>query len=374
MPELKSKSPRKPEPRIGPFHAGVASALFGFALAIISLQIMLGLLHAQLRTEVSVLAHALEGRPGIAPLARSPHSLLNIVQAKTEIARPPTDTCIDEVTGWLGLPPRHSTEATDRMLASAVCQGADFKAAALPAGAGLTILLAKDAGSQTVRLEAVTMRHAAPRGIDVLLSDRSILALAVGIAFSAGIFGYFLRRNHYLAYVDVRDRAFTDELSGALRREQFLANVQQTVTSLREQGGTASVLAIDLDHFKSINDRFGHAAGDEVIRSCGRLLSGAVRDGDVVGRVGGEEFMIMLPNLPKYIAAEVADRLRKQMAAHAYCFDGNDIFVTMSTGVASLMSSDDTASLMDRADRRLYIAKSRGRNAVVWEDDDNHDY
>lgn len=371
MPTSKIETRRQVEPRIRPLHAAVASAAFGFALAIISLQIMLSLLHTGVSADLRALAQGLNGDP--IP-ARAPDSVLNIARSRMDLPLSKAEDCAAGIAGWLGTASQGIAGGVNEAMASTICGGVHFAVSPPDADGGFTIVRAAKADDGRTSVEAVIVSQATLNSLDVLRSNTLMLALASAIALSAGIFGYFLRRVQYLAYVDVRDRAFTDELSGVLRREQFMTSVQQTTANLRDQGGTASLLAIDLDHFKSINDSFGHAAGDEVIRRCGRLLSSAVRDGDIVGRVGGEEFMILLPNLPKYIAAEVADRLRKQMAAHAYCFDGRDLFVTMSTGVASLMSSDDIASLMDRADRRLYMAKAHGRNGVVWEDDDNHDF
>lgn len=352
----------------------MAAAAFGFALALVSLQIMLSLLHAEVGADLRALAHGLNGDPEVAEGARPPEHVLHIARSRTELRRDPVEGCLRDITGWLDATSRRSDRTASAPLASTICGGADLAVSPPRADGGFTLLRARTAEGGAIDVEAVVVGHSDLDGIDIMVSDPAMLALALAIALSAGIFGYFLRRVHYLAYVDVRDRAFTDALSGVLRREQFMASVEQAIMNLREQGGTASLLAIDLDHFKSINDNFGHAAGDEVIRGFGRLLSAAVRDGDIVGRVGGEEFMVLLPGLPKFIAAEVADRLRKQTATHAYRFGGRNHFVTMSAGVASLMTADDVASLVDRADRRLYMAKAHGRNGIVWEDDDNHDY
>ncbi len=371
MPTSKIETRRQVEPRIRPFHAAVASAAFGFLLAVVSLQIMLSLLHAGVSADLRTLAQGLNGDP--IP-ARAPDSVLNIARSRMDLPRDQAEDCAAGIAGWLGAASQGIAGGGNDAMASKICGGADFAVSPPDADGGFTIVRAAKTDDGRTSVEAFIVSQATLNSLDVLKSNTLILALASAIAVSAGVFGYFLRRVQYLAYVDVRDRAFTDELSGVLRREQFLTTVERTIASLREQGGTASLLAIDLDHFKSINDTFGHAAGDEVIRGFGHLLSTAVRDGDIVGRVGGEEFMVLLPNLPKYIAAEVADRLRKQAAARAYLFDGRDHFVTMSAGVASLMTSDTIASLMDRADRRLYMAKAHGRNGIVWEDDDNHDY
>ncbi|PWR25669.1 GGDEF domain-containing protein [Zavarzinia aquatilis] len=207
-----------------------------------------------------------------------------------------------------------------------------------------------------------------------LIHTPPVIGLAIAIILSSGLFGYALGRRAYRSFLTAKARAVTDGLSGVLRREQFLTSLGQFVAAGGVRGESGSVLALDLDHFKRVNDSYGHAAGDEVIRTCGELIKTTVRSGDLVGRTGGEEFMILLPGMPKFRAAEVADRLRKRLAAHAFTFDGQTVFVTISIGVASFMPGDTLSTLAARADHRLYAAKNAGRNAVVWEDDDNHDY
>ncbi|WP_165837475.1 GGDEF domain-containing protein [Zavarzinia aquatilis] len=335
---------------------------------------MLEILHAQVESDLRTLAETIRNAPDGSTSSGTLSPMVSIAKSRTEVPRSTADICTERLVQWLDGQAQVSLAEARTALAGGVCRGAAVVVTPEGEGGAFTVLRALGGDDRSVRVEATTIRQSDITGIRFLLSNPAMMGLAISISLSAGLFGYFLRRSQYRAYVNIRQQAFTDELSGALRREQFLANVRQTVDRVHEMGGTVSLLAIDLDHFKSINDSFGHGAGDEVIRSCGRLLSAAVRDGDIVGRVGGEEFAILLPNLPKYIAAEVADRLRKQMASHAFCFDGRDLFVTMSTGVASLMSTDSIEALMDRADRRLYLAKAHGRNCVVWEDDDNHDY
>lgn len=373
---LPSREPeRKSEPRLKPIYAGVLAGIFGLLVALFAFQAIILIVRAQLQADLETWAASLTTPSDLSTVAIAENPIFDIRVSRRP--RPPADApdCVDDLGQWLAALPGQKADEEIARAAGDICASTGAVREKLLRADALVIMRAGDFGSPPVpQVEASIFMRSGADSLDAITRDPLMAALLAGITLSAGLFGYALRHSHYVAYVAVRERANTDGLSGVQRREQFLGNGMDLIRKLREGGGTASLLVLDLDHFKTINDRFGHAAGDEVIRSCGRLLSDAVRDGDVIGRVGGEEFMILLPNLPKFIAAEVADRLRKQMAAHAFTFQGQSIFVTLSTGIASLMATDDIKSLMDRADRRLYRAKSMGRNCVVWEDDETHDF
>ncbi|MEJ2458025.1 MAG: GGDEF domain-containing protein, partial [Novosphingobium sp.] len=127
-----------------------------------------------------------------------------------------------------------------------------------------------------------------------------------------------------------------------------------------------SILLIDVDHFKRINDTHGHLAGDAVLTAIARTLENSARREDVVGRIGGEEFAILLPETPVAEAREVAERLRRAMASHPIEAHGKSIEVTVSIGLASvpLDVADPLTAAMGTADSMLYKAKEAGRNCV----------
>jgi diguanylate cyclase (GGDEF)-like protein len=134
-----------------------------------------------------------------------------------------------------------------------------------------------------------------------------------------------------------------------------------------------SLLMLDIDHFKRINDTWGHAAGDEVLKGVGRLLRDSCRVYDVPGRYGGEEFCIVLPETQLGNTEAVAERIRKRFESTELTCGGEAVVVTASIGIAGMDESASSeilspAALIDRADRALYSAKSRGRNRIeTWD-------
>jgi len=169
-----------------------------------------------------------------------------------------------------------------------------------------------------------------------------------------------------LAQEALRMLATTDELTGVANRRSFMQALGAEFERLRRHPGLqCSVLALDLDHFKHVNDTWGHAAGDAVLRHVARRVSGHTRVGDVLGRTGGEEFMMLLPDTALDEAEALSERLRLQVSLEPLQFGGRSIPVTVSIGIALLTASDTEAGdAVVRADRALYEAKDAGRNAV----------
>jgi diguanylate cyclase (GGDEF)-like protein len=166
----------------------------------------------------------------------------------------------------------------------------------------------------------------------------------------------------------LRRMATTDALTGSLNRAQLLAVGQREVDRVREHGLNLAMLMLDIDHFKSINDRYGHAAGDAALCHLVAALRTGIRRVDLLGRLGGEEFGIVLPAIGTDTAALVAERLRAYVAGHPLLHGAQQIGMTISIGVAMLRDSDHTAEqLLARADALLYAAKDAGRNRVVCE-------
>jgi diguanylate cyclase (GGDEF)-like protein len=164
-----------------------------------------------------------------------------------------------------------------------------------------------------------------------------------------------------------RTAAFTDPLTGSLNRRGFFEEAVRIIREQAKKGEAVAVLMFDLDHFKSINDRFGHATGDEALRVFAGVLTTNMRADDVTARLGGEEFAAIIPGGVE-AARGVAERVRQAFVAAGDYIDGHRMAATVSIGVATAPARlCDLSELMARADRALYRAKTSGRNRVVAE-------
>jgi diguanylate cyclase (GGDEF)-like protein len=159
--------------------------------------------------------------------------------------------------------------------------------------------------------------------------------------------------------------AMTDPLTGLLNRRAFMIDAEKLLQKQLHRDRPIGVLLVDLDHFKSVNDRFGHGTGDKVLQLFATTALGNLRATDVIGRLGGEEFVVVLADASVDNAYLVADRLRNAFATHAAVFDGMVLNATASIGVSVIVDpAQDLASLITLADQALYLAKARGRNRV----------
>jgi diguanylate cyclase (GGDEF)-like protein len=167
----------------------------------------------------------------------------------------------------------------------------------------------------------------------------------------------------------LRRMATLDGLTGTLNRAQFLALGQRELERSRQVNQGLAVLMLDIDHFKSINDRYGHHAGDEALKHFVVQLRGGMRGGDLLGRLGGEEFAILLPTVSREAAWEVAERLRARVAVTPLMHGDRTIGITVSIGVALARETPETLEqILARADAELYAAKHAGRNRVRFAD------
>ncbi len=167
------------------------------------------------------------------------------------------------------------------------------------------------------------------------------------------------------ANAELQHQAHSDPLTGLFNRRGFEFQLEFAMALARRSGRPLSVLTIDVDHFKRINDRHGHDAGDEVLRTLASVLRQRLRESDVLARMGGEEFVVLLPDTPPDAAVAIAEQLRELLARTPMVHGGT---VTASMGVATLRSSTDTAAAMlRRSDEALYEAKGAGRNNVQLE-------
>jgi diguanylate cyclase (GGDEF)-like protein len=163
----------------------------------------------------------------------------------------------------------------------------------------------------------------------------------------------------------LEEEAYRDGLTGLYNRRYFMEHAARELERAHRTQSLTALLMLDLDHFKQINDVYGHSAGDEVLRCISKQLQGAIRAYDIAARYGGEEFVILLANSDKQIGAALAERLRKKIEEASCSFDGVNHHITCSLGVAETTDGADSLDdLICRADAALYRAKQDGRNQV----------
>lgn len=220
------------------------------------------------------------------------------------------------------------------------------------------------------RLDDVPVTVVVSRSVvDVMESFglRRRVILGTSLLLSAGIVAFtaFLHRSQRAlrrAQDDLQRLATTDELTGAANRRAFTTMAEREFLRARRFGRPFTLLALDIDHFKVVNDHHGHAVGDRVLQACCVRWERLLREQDVLGRLGGEEFAVLLPETPRAEALAVADRLRAAIAS-GHIVDG--VRVTVSIGLADIAAADEVwADTLERADQALYAAKHAGRNRV----------
>jgi len=218
-----------------------------------------------------------------------------------------------------------------------------------------------------------------------------VLSLAVGTAITAGMFftGKFFNPGDMLqigmstvliasclfAYRRWQDQMTllgmlnetvrNDSLTGILNRNSMDTELEKELSRARRYQSHTSVLMIDIDHFKTINDLYGHKTGDRVIQQVVKCITDSIRVSDTLGRYGGEEFMVVLPQTTQDEASVVAERIRTKVLDTPLEEDGEQIVSSISIGVAEYNPTVDTADkLIDHSDQALYCAKHAGRNQV----------
>jgi two-component system cell cycle response regulator len=230
------------------------------------------------------------------------------------------------------------------------------------------------------------------RHLPILLiaAERDLPRLAKGLDLGAN--DYLVRpvdRNELMARTNIQVRrrrlqnrldenyrrslslALTDELTGLYNRRYLFAHLDETIARINSEGVGAALLLFDIDHFKRVNDTYGHPTGDEVLRQIARRAQDSVRSDDLVARLGGEEFAVVMPETGLAIASAVAARLRLAVAAKPFVLPGasGELDVTISIGVTVANAGyEDRDQFLKRADDALYEAKASGRNRVVARD------
>jgi two-component system, cell cycle response regulator len=201
------------------------------------------------------------------------------------------------------------------------------------------------------------------RSFSTIYSQEELMArLAEAIARTESALQELQRANRKL-----NELASTDPLTGAGNRRQFIERVEAEIARVKREGASFSLLALDLDHFKKVNDSYGHQVGDKVLCDVVQKCLDAIRPYDGVARVGGEEFMVLLPQLTLGAARLIGERVRSAIAGSMFEVGiGRLVEVTVSIGVSEFGRDGDTLDTILRvADERLYRAKDAGRNCVI---------
>jgi len=192
------------------------------------------------------------------------------------------------------------------------------------------------------------------------------LSNILGALAAFGLISAYQERSRENAYARIREMADTDFLTGVSNRRHFVERFARARDRRSGTPGDCALLLVDIDEFKRVNDSYGHIAGDEVIATLCARIGSVVRDGDVVGRLGGEEFGVLLPDCNFADARRRADAIRERVERETFSAGEALVRVTVSIGVAvGDPAVDDFTTLFSRADGNLYEAKSQGRNRVV---------
>jgi len=198
--------------------------------------------------------------------------------------------------------------------------------------------------------------------LDIVIAIFAIAQMLVGVAAAFGLFWMEVS----LSRAAMSRMAFTDPLTGLANRRAIVERFADEAARMRRQGGGLALAVFDLDHFKQANDTHGHLMGDALLAHVGRVLAASKRGGDVLGRIGGEEFVVLMADPLPGGAHLAADRLRHAIGATPLLREGHALAVTVSGGVARFPQDGETwDALFSVADRRLYEAKRAGRNRVV---------
>lgn len=222
-------------------------------------------------------------------------------------------------------------------------------------------------GAFELYMDVTKFREEIRKGtIQSLLLLSSILLIVYIIAFSIARIGM---KQVAEAEENLRSLAMIDALTGIFNRGELMARAEEEMSRVTRHGavgdnGSLSLIMLDIDYFKKINDKYGHQAGDAVLRQISARIKEGLRLYDILGRYGGEEFLLLLPNAELASACRVAERIRCSIAEKPFTFKEQSIFVTVSLGVSSITPGISLTEAIEIADQALYTAKQNGRNRV----------
>ncbi len=228
-----------------------------------------------------------------------------------------------------------------------------------------------------IGLAPIFLLTSTPIGLPVGTATERVAAmlsyvLTIGQCAFVGLYGSTMRKMLYdrsfelkAAYKRIEELAELDELTGASNRRCIMRMLEEEIARSVRNGSPCSIALIDLDWFKRINDTYGHPTGDEVLRTFSITMFANIRSVDRFGRYGGEEFLLVLPDMDTERAVRALDRLRAIIADLDWSAFAPGMKVTMSAGVATLNSNETSDTLLARADSALYAAKAQGRDRIT---------
>lgn len=243
------------------------------------------------------------------------------------------------------------------VLASMLLQGAPAVFWAFPLVLVNYLILALRPAIISNALFAVALVPVTLHALPFDLATRVLVTLALVSVFTC-VFSHAVHRS----FARMDRLAQIDALTGVWNRRHLHARLPEPCNWLTRDGVTSSILVLDVDHFKTVNDHHGHAAGDRLLKALGDLLEERTRDRDLVFRYGGEEFVLILPNTSEASAVRLAEDLRTRIGQMEHA---GDMRMTISVGVAELRAGEDEQAWLERADAALYAAKNAGRDRVV---------
>ena len=165
---------------------------------------------------------------------------------------------------------------------------------------------------------------------------------------------------------DLKKEAVYDSLTGCYNKKEIEVLFEKFLEESLRYNTPLSIMMIDIDYFKKVNDTYGHLAGDFILKEVANIIKNTIRSSDICGRFGGEEFLILLPNTKLSGAMKLAERIRENIQNHKFVFNDKKITITVSIGITSASKNDSVFSLIERADEALYEAKNKGRNRVEY--------
>ena len=228
-----------------------------------------------------------------------------------------------------------------------------------------------------IGLAPIFLLTSTPIGLPVGTATERVAAmlsyvLTIGQCAFVGLYGSTMRKMLYdrsfelkAAYKRIEELAELDELTGSSNRRCIMRMLEEEIVRAGRSGSPCSIALIDLDWFKRINDAYGHPTGDEVLRTFSITMFANIRSVDRFGRYGGEEFLLVLPDMDTERAVRALDRLRAIIADLDWSAFAPGMKATMSAGVATLNSNETSDTLLARADSALYAAKGQGRNRIT---------